>query len=225
MACYWRGVVSNERRRIANWYVALAVAAALLMAGQSLAEMARDAAGESAPPGHQPNSISIWRDDLEDDSRIASLSNLTLVNGAATLEISNFNGTSWVKEGGVVDNGPSSYDVPLASSCDVLLDNGTYRMWYWAQDSTATNRIAYATSMDGVAWVKHGVVLTANGTGAESTSVGYPSVIKLADGFQMWYGGSDGTHARILTAESSDGINWTRLVLLWTWEAHSRGTT
>jgi predicted GH43/DUF377 family glycosyl hydrolase len=150
-----------------------------------------------------------WRDDLENSARIDGYDNITVANGNAMLSAAAIAGTSWTKQGMVIDAGPSAFDYPIATACDVLVDNGTYKMWYSGCDGT-TYRIAYATSPDGVMWTKRGVVMSPLGTGYETAHVGFPSVLKLAGGYRMWYGGYDGANWRILSASSPDGLNWTR---------------
>ncbi len=84
----------------------------------------------------------------------------------------------------------------------------SYKMWYSGIDTNPTRRIMYATSTDGVNWVKHGLILDL-GTVDDDTHVTYPFVIKeSATSYKMWYSGYDGTHYRLMYATSVNGIAW-----------------
>ena len=56
---------------------------------------------------------------------------------------------------------------------------------------------------------KYGVVVPLGSDGSsENADVFYPSVILDGNTYKMWYGGFDGSHARIHYATSTDGITW-----------------
>ncbi|PQO28134.1 hypothetical protein [Blastopirellula marina] len=90
---------------------------------------------------------------------------------------------------------------------DILLENGTYRMWYGGLGKDGHDRIHYAESKDGIGWKKRGVVLedkTAN-------HVNDPSVLRVKDRYFMYYTvASAGVTDRIDVATSEDGIKWQR---------------
>ncbi|MFO7618534.1 MAG: M20/M25/M40 family metallo-hydrolase, partial [Thermoplasmata archaeon] len=108
---------------------------------------------------------------------------------------------------GLVLNVGASYDLKYAQSPDVIFKDGEYKMWYTAYDGSLY-RIAYANSSDGLAWAKYGAVLQPGTSGQpDDYYVAHPSVVFDGE-YKMWYSGSDGTTARIMLANSSDGINW-----------------
>ena len=108
-----------------------------------------------------------------------------------------FDPMTWDKHGMVIDNG-GTYDTTHASSPSVLFDQGEYKMWYQGYEGS-TYRIHYANSSDGQNWSKYGMVLNIGGI-YDSLHAGNPSVLKVDGEYKMWYGGSDGTNARILLA-------------------------
>jgi parallel beta-helix repeat protein len=117
---------------------------------------------------------------------------------------------NWTKQGLAIDcNG--TYDTNYSGAPSVLRElDGTYKMWYTGCD-WVTWRILYATSADGVTWTKQGIALSQLGSGYETYETGFPSVVKAGNEYKMWYSGYDGSQQkRILYANSSDGVNWTR---------------
>lgn len=124
----------------------------------------------------------------------------------------------------VLDLGTSgAWDDNDVHSPNILKDGNIYKMWYTGGAGAGDYRIGYATSMDGINWVKYagnlctgtgatgnGCVFERSGAGFDSTYVYYPTVIKENNTFKMWYGGSNGSSLAIGYATSSDGINWTR---------------
>lgn len=144
---------------------------------------------------------------------------------------------SWVKTNtttpGTSDTTGTNGQIPLGTSgtgddnytyhANVILDNGTYKMWYSGQDG-ATNRIYYATSSDGLTWTKVNNAIPSNsdtsstdgriplgtsGTGDDAHTFD-GAVIKDGSTYKMWYSGHDGTNWRIYYATSSDGLTWTK---------------
>lgn len=111
----------------------------------------------------------------------------------------------------------------------VDFDGTLFRMWFAGTPRLAPGESPYlyrssiglATSRDGLNWtVENGgqPVFTHGPAGSfDSLAVGHPSVLRVADGFLMWYGGADGSAAetgvrveRLGLAKSADGINWVR---------------
>ncbi len=121
-------------------------------------------------------------------------------------------GRTWTKLGEVLPPGKPG----MADSCRimqpcVLSDNGEYCMWYTADDSN-NRRIAYATSSDGLAWKRGGVVFDV-GTGNYSEGAFAPAVVRTASGFHMLFTGNkivSGTdiQSKLINADSSDGLTW-----------------
>jgi len=110
----------------------------------------------------------------------------------------------------VLDKGAEgTYDTFNAESASVIKDGDAYKMWYSGHDG-AKYRILHATSMDGITWTDHQMVLNVGSEGTYDTSrVFHPCVIKDGDTYKTWYTGYDGANYRILYATSMDGITWT----------------
>jgi len=106
-----------------------------------------------------------------------------------------------------------SWDADYVSTPRVIYNNSSYRMWYQGGVS-GVNQIGYATSSDGINWVKHGIVLSPGPAGAwDSSSVGLGSVLWNGTAYLMWYTGTNGitfTGGAIGLAISKDGLNWTK---------------
>lgn len=125
-------------------------------------------------------------------------------------------GITWSKHGVVLDLGPpGSGENAAVYSPSILFDGSSYQMWYsalvpaWTQIPTF-----YATSGDGLAWTRHGVVLP-NGPAGSLDSVGAynPSVFRRGSLYEMVYSGYGGSPftGRLLHARSIDGVTWTKL--------------
>lgn len=109
-------------------------------------------------------------------------------------------------------NGPEDYDFWKTGPRVVRKEGeNDYRIWYEAVgvDETA---VGYATSEDGLAWTKVGVVLTASAQW-EGDEVS-PNSMLLEDGeYRLWYHGGGNTlvNRRIGLATSPDGLDWIKL--------------
>jgi predicted GH43/DUF377 family glycosyl hydrolase len=88
----------------------------------------------------------------------------------------------------------------------VIHDAQGYSMWY------GSGLIDRAQSQDGVAWtmVAEGVLKTGADGEFDNLSLLYPSVIRTASGYVMYYTGWNGGPFAIGRAESTDGTSWTR---------------
>ena len=105
----------------------------------------------------------------------------------------------------------------------VVLVNGKYHLYYCGGGRKTKNgkqvwefKAHMATSEDGIRWKKEpkpALPLGPKGSWDESSHAG-PCVLKLEDGFHMWYLGSgsykDHIAWRIGHATSPDGLNWTK---------------
>jgi predicted GH43/DUF377 family glycosyl hydrolase len=100
----------------------------------------------------------------------------------------------------------------------VLVEDGLYRMWYvscthWCRSGDKlhyNNQIRYATSVDGVRWDPHPHVCL-EPLQPDEYSVGRPCVVRMGDGYHMWY--SSRSHSLLYAishARSPDGLHWTR---------------
>lgn len=97
----------------------------------------------------------------------------------------------------------------------ILKDGPVYRMWFAGYDSSDIARIGYATSTDGISWVKYSgnPVLKEGAAGSwDETQVYNPTVVKDGSTFKMWFTGysTGAKYARIGYATSPDGITWTK---------------
>jgi predicted GH43/DUF377 family glycosyl hydrolase len=117
----------------------------------------------------------------------------------------------------VLDRTPAE---PFSRSAPcVLIDNDTYKMWYWSCEYWSheddwvhyNNVIRYAESRDGILWNSTGHLCIAP-EGPEDYAVGRPWVIREGDSYKMWY--SIRSRARVTYrigyAESAEGLNWVR---------------
>lgn len=88
---------------------------------------------------------------------------------------------------------------------DVLLEGKRYRMWYGGQGRDGHDRIHYAESEDGIAWVRKGVVLEDR----QANHVNDPSVVKVGGVYYMYYTRTaKDVVDRIDVAVSADGVSW-----------------
>lgn len=119
------------------------------------------------------------------------------------------NGTSWTVYGEVL--APSGDETRVAGPA-VILDGGTYKMWYSSRGATTWTRIKYATSNDGINWTVQSTALETGAPGSwDSQMVREPWVIKDGSTYKMWYSGTAAWPVfKIGYATSSDGVTWTK---------------
>jgi hypothetical protein len=132
-------------------------------------------------------------------------------------------GLSWerVGDGPVLGRGAAgAWDDSSVGSPTVVFDedNSTYHLWYEGSDGSLS-RIGYATSSDGITWVRHtdgsGVSIPVwDGVGLPFALDGVvrPSVKRYGDGFEMWFEGVTEGVSRLGRARSLDGIVWTAVL-------------
>lgn len=117
-------------------------------------------------------------------------------------------GITWSSPTLVMTPGPASWELLFVGGVSVIKEGNLYKMWY---TGFSPLQIGYATSTDGgITWEKYsGNPVLSPSTGWESLGVGYPSVIKVSDGYWMFYSGEvSGDVTRTGRAFSTDGINW-----------------
>ena len=110
----------------------------------------------------------------------------------------------------------SPVDPFLTASPFVMIDEGRWRMWYvsateWRSTAAGPRHyynIRYAESADGHAWLRGGTICLDYAT-PEEYAFARPWVLRDANGFRMWFAVRGHAYA-IATAESSDGVQWTR---------------
>jgi hypothetical protein len=108
-------------------------------------------------------------------------------------------------------------DPYLTASPWVLIDNGTWRMWYvsgtaWSETADGPRHryhIKYAESVDGRHWKREGRIAI-DYASPDEYAFGRPCVVRDGDHYRMWYS-YRGDRYRIGYAESRDGIAWTRM--------------
>jgi hypothetical protein len=144
-------------------------------------------------------------------------------------------GVHWTKlndgpgdRGSVLELGPKgAIDAQQVGYVWVIKDGAEYKMYYSANDSTNTWRVALATSTDARHWTKvvgkqiGGAVLDLGKPGEFDVACAYqPSVVKeRSDLYRMWYRGCQATaptvggpsQGVIGYAESNDGVTWVKV--------------
>lgn len=103
-------------------------------------------------------------------------------------------GTNWNKKGMVLDVGfPDSYDAVYVTQPEVHYRGGSFEMWYAAFNGKNW-WLAYATSLDGRTWTKHGVVLAPDQPGSfDNGNIGACSVIHERGGMKCGMRGAGHT--------------------------------
>jgi beta-1,2-mannobiose phosphorylase / 1,2-beta-oligomannan phosphorylase len=128
-------------------------------------------------------------------------------------------GVNWTKYSAnpiLIPDAPWETDA-VGNHCVVHSLNG-YQMWYLGgiNDAVTTGAIGYATSIDGISWIKdtvHNPVLTKGAAGEwDGRLVWAPRVLNLNGMYYMWYSGMSQTnYRRIGLATSADsGITWNK---------------
>lgn len=162
-----------------------------------------DPSSASAEPGVSPSATFVgWTDAFNDSSRIGASSGVVLTGSDVQLA------SPGGRDGPLSSGLPGDFDSDEAAAPSVMLDGGTYKMWYFGR-SAGTARIGYATSTDGRTWSKQGVVLSPS-LPLEGSTVEYPDVVRVGSEYRMWYSGWDGATLRIFSATSTDGVSWTK---------------
>lgn len=124
-------------------------------------------------------------------------------------------GINWTKYSGnpVLTNGPvGSYDQYIWEA-RVMKDGTIYRMYYQAVGPDGRHyNTAYATSTDGINWVKHGLVLTTGAGKWDSLYCGARSIVKYDGLYYLFYEGKGlDTNWDMGLAVSRDGSTFTKI--------------
>ena len=125
-------------------------------------------------------------------------------------------GSDWTKQAGplpgLFPGAPGTWDDFGMNPSTVLIEGGSYRMWYHAvqgDGSYGTYRIGTATSTDGITWTKHPEPVLVPSEPWEADCVDFPEVIPMGGGYAMWYGGVVwGASVQVGYAVSPDGVHW-----------------
>jgi predicted GH43/DUF377 family glycosyl hydrolase len=188
---------------------------------------------DSANPVLGPTASTALDSDNVDDPALAKVGSTYVMWYSGTPEdggpsaifiATSTNGTTWTRGNGgapVLQGSPLSFDQDGVYGPDVVYDPADpvapYRMWYSGR-AGVFGAIGYATSTDGLSWVKYPgtgqlplAVLTHGPAGsADSFSAADPSVLKDGTTWKMWYTGDDSNKKRVAYATSTDGITWSK---------------
>jgi hypothetical protein len=111
--------------------------------------------------------------------------------------------------------GRNRFDPFLTASPSVLIEGGTWRMWYvsgtgWGEGAARepNYRVCYAESTDGISWKPEGRVCIDYSYPGEH-AIARPHVIRDGSLYRMWYS-HRGQSYRLGYAESADGLQWSR---------------
>jgi hypothetical protein len=114
----------------------------------------------------------------------------------------------------VMEMGTTGWDTAYVRTPFVLLDGDLYKMWYTAINGPGpwplSWAIAYAESLDGVAWYNRQVVHYA-GPASTYYEASWPWVLKEDGVYRMWhmdYNGVDGWTGFIAHMTSTNGVAW-----------------
>jgi len=123
-------------------------------------------------------------------------------------------GISWTKYSGnpvLVDGPTGSWDDIYVTVPRVIYDDGIYKMWYAGNDGT-NSETGYATSTDGINWIKNAdnPIFVNNGPSWESAGVGISCMINEKGWYNFWYGGGNGAVSRTGYAKSLTGFDFNR---------------
>ncbi len=126
-------------------------------------------------------------------------------------------GINWAKQNNpVLDvDPPGSWEIDVHEP--TVIYDGIYKMWYNSGHYTGERgmeqwRIRYATSSDGINWVKYpDPVLRGNPAGWDKEGIAHPYVTYDAGIYKMWFAGRNiGDVWQLGYATSSDGVNWNK---------------
>ncbi|KAA3619566.1 MAG: T9SS C-terminal target domain-containing protein [Calditrichaeota bacterium] len=105
-----------------------------------------------------------------------------------------------------------NWDDTEAAYATVLFDGTIHQMWYSGAPQEDTYRIGYATSTDGLNWIKDATnpVLGLGAAGTfDSINLWLPAVLFDGSQYEMWYSGGL-TASGIGFATSPDPVSWSR---------------
>jgi predicted GH43/DUF377 family glycosyl hydrolase len=187
---------------------------------------------DPANPVLRPTAATVLDNDNVDDAALAKIGSTYVMWYSGTSEdggkpavfmATSSDGLTWTRGNSgapVLQGTPAAFDGDGVYGPDVLYDPADpaapYRMWYSGR-SGVFGAIGYATSADGIAWVKSpgfGLPLAVLAHGpagsADSFSAADPTVMKDGSTWKMWYTGDDSSKKRVAYATSVDGIAWAK---------------
>jgi len=142
------------------------------------------------------------------------LKNTLFTLSALTYTINMCAQTDWIRyeNNPIIDVGSAgTWDSRASGPTSVIYHNGMYKAWLFGVDDTDTGKIGYATSTNGIEWIKYenNPVLVPGIQGEwDDSNADHACVLIIDNVYKMWYMGEDENSARIGYATSSDGINW-----------------
>lgn len=128
-------------------------------------------------------------------------------------------GLSWTRYSSspVLEAGVDSYDSVSMHDPKVLIENGTWHMWYGGNVDKGSLDVSasYATSADGKAWTKWSknpvIKNDANDNAWDGVDVRPQGVLRVGGELWLYYYGADHAYTPQLgLARSKDGENWTK---------------
>jgi hypothetical protein len=126
-------------------------------------------------------------------------------------------GISWSGHQKVIDIGEDAvhgYDAQQCYRPCVLLEDGTFRLWYTAVDSDDKGRILYRESTDGINWGEIRVAVAPLAEGyLDEDSATDAFVMCDASTYYLYYLGWRGSVSTLIRADSPDGLGWTNFTL------------
>jgi len=123
-------------------------------------------------------------------------------------------GMHWTKYAGnpvLLPGAAGEWDEWFIGDANVVWDGMIYQIWYTGGlDGWKDLQVGYATSTDGVNWIKYGnnPVLGPGPDVWDEDSVTEPNVLLQGSTFKMWFSGSDGERGHKGYAWSNDGSTW-----------------
>ena len=188
---------------------------------------------DAASPVLRPTASTVLDSDGVDDPALAKVGSTYYMwysgtaedgGGPALFLATSSDGTTWARANAgnpVLQGTASAFDQNGVYGADVAYDPADtlapFRMWYSGR-SDVFGGIGYATSTDGITWVKYTggaplpmPVLNHGPAGsADSFSAADPAVLKDGSTWKMWYTGDDSSKKRIAYATSPDGVVWAK---------------
>ncbi len=131
-------------------------------------------------------------------------------NGRLSLGVLEPLGEGWLPVGGDLIPVDTGGNITGASDPVVVKVGAEWHLFYAAADADGASTIRHATSADGLIWTPLGGAVAPSDAEWESTTRLPRSLEQTADGWRLWYTGSDGEIQRIgsATAATLDG-DWT----------------
>jgi len=177
----------------------------------SLGEWDEDGVGSCCVIKESDTSYKIWYTGCKD---------YTAAIGYATSS----DGIVWTKSASnpVLEGSLGEWDEDgVLSPCVTKESDTSYKLWYTGRtddtlDTVGSIQIGYATSSDGINWVKSGsnpVLVKGSPSDWDSRGVGVGNVVMIDNTYHMWYTGYEGAgtsdiELAIGHATSSDGMSW-----------------